>query len=373
ADSFYVTRTGKNPLQDIAKLKKLHGLSSEKFAGPAYRLYKALIKPIELYFNSPRLLIVPDANLYYLNFEALLDKPGSKEFSQMSYLIRRYNISYLLSAASAIQFKDVQQVARTDRALLFAPVFTDDMKNRYLKGQTQQLGNESIYAYLYRQPFALQAALKIGEYIPGDLFKEQKADEQAFKKAAPNYRVLHLGTHAEVNDLSPLQSRLFFAQAMPADTSDNDDGYLYAYEIYAMQLKADLAVLTACETGGGAFHQGEGVISLAHSFMYAGCSSVIMSLWKIDDKTSAEIITDFYRLLSEGKSKSEALRQAKLQYLNKSSAAMAHPYYWAGLALIGDNGAVYISSYYWLWYLFGGLTILGTGYVLFRWFKFRLH
>ncbi|RYY38066.1 MAG: CHAT domain-containing protein [Sphingobacteriaceae bacterium] len=366
ADTFYVTRTGKKVLQDIAALKNLHGLRSEQFTGPAYRLYHRLIKPVEQYFSSTRLLIVPDADLYYLNFETLINKPGLTDFSQMSYLIRKYNISYLLSAASAIQFKDAHQAARTDRALLFAPVFTDDMKNRHLKGQITPLGDESIYQYLYRQPFALKAAIQIGRYIPGDLFTEQRAGERAFKNAAPDYRVLHLGTHAEVNDLSPLQSRLFFARTLPEDTTDTDDGYLYAYEIYAMHLKADLAVLTACETGGGVLHQGEGVISLAYSFMYAGCSSVIMSLWNIDDKTSAEIITEFYRLLAEGKSKSEALRLSKLQYLNKATATMAHPYYWAGLTLVGDDAAVYTTSFHWLWYLLGSVILVCVSFMILR-------
>lgn len=350
-DTFRVRRTGREVLKDIPVLKNPDKLDMRKFTAPAYRLYSSLIKPLEPYFNSSRLLIVPDADLYYLNFESLVTREQETDFSDMPYLIRKYNISYLLSTASAIQFKHAQIAARNHKALLFAPVFTDKMKSNSLKGLKGPADDESTYKYLYRQPFALQAVLQIGRYISGDLFTEQKAGERTFKRVAPGYDILHLGTHAQVNDQAPLQSRLFFARALPEDTTDTEDGYLYAYEIYAMKLKAEMAVLTACQTGTGAYHQGEGVISLAHSFMYAGCPSVVMSLWNIDDKTSAGIITEFYRLLSTGKSKSEALRLSKLHYLDKASGAMAHPYYWAGLALIGDDTPVFAHPYRWLWLL----------------------
>ena len=371
AQIFEVKRISKKTLTDIGKIKNLHGLTAAQFSGPAHRLYQSLIKQVEPNFSSKRLLIVPDGDLYYINFESLISRPGERNFSRMPYLIREYNISYLLSAASAIQFKNAQHAAKLDKALLFAPVFTDEMKAQYAKKAAGYVEDGSIYQYLYRQPFALKAALQIGRYISGDIFVKQKAGEQAFKKAAPNYRILHLGTHAQVNNQSPLQSRLFFARALPADTLNTDDSYLHAYEIYAMHLKAELAVLTACETGSGVYHQGEGVISLAHSFMYAGCSSVIMSLWKIDDKTSASIITDFYKLLSQGRSKSDALRLAKLQYMDNAPANMSHPYFWAGLALIGDDAPAYPASYYWLWFVLGGILLAGLCYGGYRLIYFR--
>lgn len=257
-------------------------------------------------------------------------------------------------------------MTNNDKALLFAPVFTDEMKSSYAatgKGSGEDL---STYKYLYRQPFALQAVQKIGKYVASDFYVEQKADESAFKKAAPNYRFLHLGTHAEVNNQSPLQSKLFFAKMLPADSTYQDDGYLHAYEIYAMQLKAELAVLTACETGNGSYQHGEGIMSLANSFMHAGCSSVIMSLWKIDDKTSSSIITEFYKLLSEGKSKSEALRLAKLDYLKKANSDMSNPYFWAGLALIGDDTPVYPDKTHWIWYVLGVFVLLASGIYFFK-------
>ncbi|SEK17817.1 CHAT domain-containing tetratricopeptide repeat protein [Parapedobacter koreensis] len=347
--TFRALRIGREVLDDAKSLRELHGLTAAAFVAPAHRLYQALIKPVEPYFTSNRLLIVPDAELYLLNFEVLLADQQEKRFSRMPYLIHTYDLSYLLSAASAVQFKAAHRAKTKERALLFTPVFTDEMKAMYRKNLKQHGLEDSDYLYLYRQPFALQAARQIGSVVAHDLYAEQDAQEQVFKQVAPDYRILHLGTHAELNDEAPLLSRLFLAKASPGDTLNREDGYLHAYEIYAMQLRAELAVLTACETGAGAWRNGEGVISLAHSFMHAGCPSVVMSLWKIDEKASMDIIARFYDRLAKGDSKSTALRNAKLHLMEKGDERLAHPYYWAGLALIGDNAPVYgsVTTYYW--------------------------
>ena len=353
--SFHVHRIGKAILDEVKYLNELHGLTADAFGAHAYTLYRELILPVQSCFAADRLLIVPDAELYALNFEVLISDRSAKRFSEMPYLIRKYDIAYLLSAASAVQFKSVLDEASEDRALLFAPVFTDEMKADYRKSLPVMA--EDDYFYLYRQPFALQAALRIGRFVNHDLYAEGQAKERVFKELAADYRILHFGTHAEVNNQSPLQSRLFFAQALADDTLNTDDGYLYAYEIYAMQLRAELAVLTACETGVGAWRHGEGVVSLAHSFMHAGCPSVVMSLWKIDEKASTDIIAGFYEFLAKGERKSTSLRKSKLRWMERNDERLAHPYYWAGLALIGDVKPLY-PSYSWMYWVFGTLTIV---------------
>ncbi len=355
--TFHVHRLDNEVLQDIKALQHLHDLKAASFADPAHRLYELLVKPVEPHFASKRLLIIPDADLYYLNFEVLISHPHEERFSRMPYLIHTYNISYLLSTASAIQFKKAYHSQKQKKALLFSPVFTDQMKADYRNSLPAQAIAEEDYFYLYRQPFALQAAKQIGKLISHDLLAEQDAEERRFKQIAPDYRILHLGTHAEVNNQSPLQSRFFFAKALADDTLNTDDGYLYAYEIYAMQLRAELAVLTACETGGGGIRNGEGVISLAHSFLHAGCSGVVMTLWKIDEKTNADIVSRFYEYLSKGMDKSEALRRAKLDFMGSNDGELNHPYYWAGLALIGDSASVY-ENHVWLYWFIGIVSTL---------------
>ena len=353
---FRAHRLPRQLLEDIQPLQELYNLSASQFMMHARQLYKNLITPVADDILSEKLFIIPDADLYYLNFELLVASDAGKNFRDMDYLLRHYNVSYLLSAASAIQFRAAQGKSR-DKALLLAPVFTDAMKASYRSGIRDTLQADANYFTLLRQPFALHAAQEIRKYLSSDLLAEEQAQESRFKSAAGNYRVPHLGTHAEINDHAPLQSRFFLAKPTAADTSDQEDGYLHAYEIYTMQLRAELAVLTACETGGGSWNQGDGVISLAHSFMHAGCPSVIMSLWKIDEKTSSAIITRFYRLLADGLSKSEALREAKLEYLRDADGELSHPYYWAGMALIGNDDPVFSPTHRWLWYAAAALLL----------------
>lgn len=364
-DDFRMKRMDRDALQNIGKMQNLHTLSAKEFSTPAYGLYRALLAPLEPYFDGSKLLIIPDADLHYLNFELLIFHEEDGGFGDMPYLIHTYDISYLLSASSAIQFKEAYgRGAKRSRALLFAPVFSDQMKADFRQALSGNAMADDDYYFLSRQPFSLQTAKRIGRFFANDLYAEQNAKENVFKRSAKDYSILHLGTHAEVNDVSPLQSRLFFAKALPDDTTDTDDGYLHAYEIYSMQLRAELAVLTACETGLGLLRQGEGVMSLAHSFMHAGCPSVVMSLWKIDEKTSADIVAKFYEYLSKGIGKSEALRRAKLDFLRTSDDELKHPYYWAGLTLIGDAGPVY-RNHRWQYWIAGLAVLVGGSFWLY--------
>ncbi|WP_290797845.1 CHAT domain-containing protein [Flavihumibacter sp. UBA7668] len=357
AKQFHVHRLPNRISKDVAALKELYTISAANFKTPAFRLYQQLIQPVEAKFSGKNLLVIPDGELFYLNMELLISDNKANDFAGMPYLLNTYNISYQLSATNALLMKSVA-AAKQNKALLLTPVFTDEMKKAYRDANSDSAAIDPYYLNLLRQPFTLQAAKKIGKLLNHDLFAGQDALESVVKTNAAAYSILHLGTHAEVNHSAPLQSRFYMAKPVPLDSSGKDDGYLHAYEIYGLPLQADLAVLTACETGQGNWVGGEGVISLAHSFMYAGCPSVVMSLWKIDEKSSAEIITNFYKELANGSSKSEALRQAKLQHI-KEASAQSHPYFWAGMTLVGDTDPVYPSRFWW-WILAAALLAATT-------------
>ncbi len=366
---FRVQRMHRNVLTDVAALRNLYNLSPENFAKPAFRLYSQLIAPAKDLLLTKKLLIVPDDELYYLNFEVLISSGTNKGFESMPYLVKQFEISTLLSATSALHYSHAMQQQK-GKALLITPVFTDEMKAAYRKKIANDLLADQQYLMLIRQPFTLNAAEQISRYINTDLLSGQAALESSFKRRAGDYNILHLGTHAEINNASPALSRFFLAKPTGDDSATEEDGYLHAYEIYGMNLRANLAVLNACETGTGQWREGEGVISLAHSFMYAGCPSVVMSLWKVDEKTSAEVVTLFYKNLSKGMSKSEALQQAKIDYLQNAPSNLAHPYFWAGMTLVGDSQPVVPSSNRWRWIalIAGGLLLIAF---MFRRFVFR--
>lgn len=358
-DNFEVFQFPLSVLENVSRLSAPYQLSIEEFKKSAYNIYKEFIFPIESkYILGKEIIIIPDQELYDLNFELLPASEKGRNFSELDYLIRRFEFSYQLSATSGVRLKQ-QPTVRTSKALLFAPVFTDEMKQSYKTRMENSLMEDAGYYHQLNQPFSLQAAHEIIKHINGDLFLEEEANENRFRNTAGQYHILHLGTHAVANNSDPLQSRLVLAKPTPAGEEKGTDGYLHAYEIYGMQFNAHMAVLLACETGKGAFRSGEGVMSLAHSFMHAGCRSVVMSLWKIDDKTSAEIISEFYKNLSNGDSKTTALRKAKLWYLDNNEGKLAHPYYWAGLAILGDAEPVYKKKLPWTW-IIGGLLIAGS-------------
>ena len=286
-------------------------------------LRKILFDPIVPFLAGTEIFIIPDGSLYALNFEALASDNG--------FLIEDYTISYLLSSTTALLYGNLEDSRITNGALAVAPGFEN--------GENQgSLGEKFI-----KQPFAMKTAEMVEDVFSGLALTAYAASEERFKNEAEEYRIIHLGTHTEINVKSPMLSRLILSR------SDNEDGYLHAYELYNLPLRAELAVLTACETGVGKSSESEGVLSMAHGFAYAGCPSLIMSLWEIDEKTSAQIIEDFYAYLSDGMAKNEAIRKAKLNYIEKNEGELVNPYYWSGLVLFGDVSPIESgNSYGWL-------------------------
>jgi CHAT domain-containing protein len=115
-------------------------------------------------------------------------------------------------------------------------------------------------------------------------------------------------------------------------------------------------VLSACSSGFGKIQQGEGPISIARAFSYAGCPSVVMSLWKIPDEVTSAIMKDFYRELKNGKQKDEALRLAQLKFLNETGDPLYHhPYFWSGLVVMGNTDP--LPKEFPMWIVYGGIAL----------------
>lgn len=205
----------------------------------------------------------------------------------------------------------------------------------------------------------------IADHFEGQFYEGATASEQLFKEYAPNYDIIHLATHAIIDDVHPMNSRLLFSlnedSVQNANSPDESaqDGNLYAWELYNMQLNAQMAVLSACNTGFGKLQRGEGVMSLGRAFAYAGCPSIIMSLWPAQDQATADIMVNFYQGLSAGMTKDEALQKAKLKYLENTDELFAHPFYWASFVVQGDSAPLNtpygMFSYWWLG---GGLALV---------------
>jgi len=271
-----------------------------------------------------RLVILPDGKLNYLPFELLQTAPTTerKAYASIPFLLKKYAISYA-QAVPAI-FPSIRR-QQQDTYLGFAPSY--DVQ-----------GGRSFTNLTFNAGEIQQAA----DFWDGTAFLQAKASKSQFEAQAPTAGILHLAMHAMLNDSSPQYSYLQFT-----------DAPLYTYELYSQPLAAQLAVLSACNTGIGKLIEGEGVISLARAFQYAGCPSVAMSLWPVDDQTTAHLMLDFFQQLQAGLPKDEALRAAKLAYLDQAEPALAHPFYWAGINLIGDRSPMAKSTggLGWMWAL----------------------
>jgi CHAT domain-containing protein len=166
------------------------------------------------------------------------------------------------------------------------------------------------------------------------VYLEGEATEERLKHAGlEHYRYVHLATHGVVDEKHPRLSGLILAE----EKGSAEDGVLRLGEIYNLSLNADLVVLSACETGLGQLARGEGVIGLTRGFLYAGASSVLVSLWRVADASTATLMSDFYRELLTGKPASHALRAAKLSAIHRDPES-AKPYSWSAFVLIGEGG-----------------------------------
>lgn len=310
---------------------------------PDELLFKALWEPFSKKFQGERIIIVPVGQLFYLNFE-LLSHNGS-------YLIEDYNISYALSFST---YFSSDQNKQKGRLLAIAPGFEEEIKEHYLSKLDSLEVPDKDYLRTLRQPWSVSYTKELGQTYSNYILAGLSATESQVKQKLPQGQVIFFGTHAIAEAEDPLRSRLVLAK----ETGEQvEDGYLHAYELYGLPLSAGLTILSACESGLGQLQEGEGMVSLAYSIQYAGCPSTVMSLWKVDEKINTEISRSFLQHLSSGMEKSEALRQAKLDYL--ASGGQAHPFYWGGMVLMGQDGEVAMERKGGSWMILVGMVLLG--------------
>ncbi|MBO3699665.1 CHAT domain-containing protein [Roseivirga sp. E12] len=319
----------------------------ESFGEGGYKLYQSVLEPLVNHISSSSLVIIPDKDLWNINFDLLLSSsPSSTDYAKHDYLLKRYSISYANSVS--LLFKEIKRKnpQKTLLALAFGP---NEQRDTDLKN-FRDSPKENL-------PGTAAEVRGLSNSINGDFYYGHEASEFAFKKSAPNYSVLHLALHGEVDEENPDNSKLYFT---PDTTSKVEDNTLHTFELYHMELNAELAVLSACNTGSGNIKNGEGIMSLGKAFQYAGVKSVLLSQWEVSDAIAPVIMSSFYDNLKEGMSKSESLRQAKLEFLKNSNNITSNPYYWGSFFIVGNPDPINLNpkSNHWYWVI--GLLMLAT-------------
>jgi len=303
----------------------------------SYQLYEQLIAPVKANLVGTQLIIVPDGALWHLNFDLLHTRQDpSNNPKNWSFLLKEYAISYANSAT-----------------LLFDK---DNARNdEIISSKAQEClafsfsGNSNLSD---TKTLSLHTLRNSSIDLPGT---REEIKAQNFKKLAGDYNMLHLAVHGDVDNEHPENSKLYFTKSK--DTLD--DNFLYSHELFALDIPAELVVLSACNTGTGKIAKGEGIMSLGTAFQYAGTKSLVLTNWEVSDKTTPKIMEYFYSNLREGKNKAAALQQAKLQFLTTTSPETNHPYYWGGFYLLGDVAPIqFANNNYKYWMLGAGILAM---------------
>lgn len=297
-----------------------------------------------------RLTFVRDDFLHYLPFEALIedcdevaDSPAS-DLAHAPYRACRFlglekAISYAPSAGSLRKLRDGRPApTRIQPSLLaMAPFATvgpgADAQRSATGGSLLGLGPLR---------FSQVEIERVAAAMPGPRSHlDGEATESNFKSLAPRYRTLHLATHGLITDSLPMTSGVL----LQAD--DREDGLLQANEVLGLELDAELVTLSACRTGRGALHRGEGILGLSRAFLYAGARSVVVSMWDVDDRPTPDLMGAFYRALAAGQGPAEALRLARRELFSQTGTerwvvrdrevSFAHPRYWAAFVVNGGS------------------------------------
>jgi CHAT domain-containing protein len=340
-----------NDLQQRVELLSAKWMDAKTTAATLYELYQQLWSPLAGDIKNKNIIIVPDGILYNISFEALTPSK-TNDFAGITStsLLNKYNFSYIYSLF--LLQKNSHTLNAKENFIGFVPGFNDDQKKAYARAVKDSMYLDKSYLSLLPLPFTHQLAEKMHNIFGGGLYAEEASTSRSFKQYAGNHTIIHIGTHAESNNDYPELSRLIFSKG-----SDNADNSLFLFDIYDCDLSSQLTVLTACESGKPGFKDGEGMISLAHAFNYAGSESILTGLWKIDEQTSATIADYFYKNLLKGLRKDEALRLAKLEYFKTAKGRTLAPQYWSGLIIMGDTNPViiYEKSY---WYYYVGIILI---------------
>jgi CHAT domain-containing protein/Tfp pilus assembly protein PilF len=306
-----------------------------RYADTAHQLYRSLLGPAEeILRDKPRLIVSPDGPLLLLSFEALLTRPSSssRSYADLPYLLAEKSVTYVPSASVFAELggpqPSVLPAATAGSGLFLFLGFADP-------DYGQSAGQPSFRSL----PASRAEVEEIARLFPSDqvrLYLGADASEANVREnpALREARWIHFAVHGFFNEERPELSGLVLTQG-----GERDAGLLQAYEIFNLDLTADLVVLSACDTALGKNVSGEGILGVSRAFLYAGASSVVVSLWQVSDASTSDLMIRFYRHLSQSGDKAEALRLSKLEMIREGR--YDHPYRWAPFILIGrPAGAV---------------------------------
>ena len=323
------------------------------------RLFAELFPPQvqEAIRGATRLVLSPDGKLWNVPFAALITN-GSGEPAYLGLTTRlAYAQSLTLFASSSAD------AARGQGALIIGnPVYDESRRARMVAATKAGPANASKTVAPMRADrrlfdaralslsgeapkqlaYAQEEARKVAELYHSVPHTGVEPTEAWFRQHAGQAKIIHLATHGFLNPIAPESGGILLAVPGPDDPirDYSNDGALLAWEIPALRLKADMVVLSACETGLGNDVEGGGLIGLTRAFQIAGAKSIVASQWKVADASTAALMTAFHRNLIAGRDRDEALRLAMVEIAKREDLGWNAPYYWAPFVLVGETGPI---------------------------------
>ncbi|MFC2165227.1 CHAT domain-containing protein [Acidobacteriota bacterium] len=359
--AFVITRNDIELFQ-IPKRKELHEMVSDYLKvitdrenqdfRLGYELFTNLVEP-GLKEEIKNIIFIPGDILSFLPFETLVTQENTK-----NWLIQKHRIAYAPSISSLnelIKRKKANGTKRRKELLAFGDPFFGSLEAEENGDDIlQDFFSTSTYN-LYRLEYSNTEIEKISAH-----FKKKKratfqrldaSEEQLKSQALDDYKIIHFATHSLVDNKNPARSSI----VLSLDNDKREDGFLQMREIYNLKLNSDLVTLSACQTGLGQFIRGEGIEGINRAFFYAGSSSVLMSLWAVNDQATYQLMERFYTHLRASESIMNSLRKAKLEMI--SSDILSHPYYWAGFIVSGKADQIIFPKSK-LKYILAGASII---------------
>ncbi len=297
----------------------------------AAQLSTMLLGPIQRHLAKKQLLVVPDGALFNVPFSAL---PDPRVTTETVPLIVEHEVVVLPSASTLARLRS--EIAGRPTGKKLVAVIADPVYSR-ADPRLRSLANDKGCRF-QRLPFAREEATAILSLVPRSggegAFDFQASRQRVLSEELGDYRYVHFATHAYVDNAHPEVSALVLS--LVDEHGHEQDGFLRLYDIVNLNLSADLVVLSGCRTGLGRQVRGEGVIGLARGFFYAGAARLVVSLWDVNDRATAELMKNFYQpiLGTERLSPSAALRAVQVSMWKQPQ--WRAPYYWASFVLSGE-------------------------------------
>ncbi|MCJ7581923.1 MAG: CHAT domain-containing protein [Candidatus Aminicenantes bacterium] len=301
-----------------------------------YKLFSLLVQP-GLDHGMNRIIFIPDDILHFLPFETLLTQKEKPR-----WLVQDYRISYVPSITSfrEILLRKTGKNRGKDILSYGNPFFGEyeGTENSEVALSPDDTRSDFRLIPLRFSQMEVEKIATLFKKNKRDVYTGEEATETSFKRAdLADYKIIHFATHGLIDNHNPARSSIVLSLR---DLS-SEDGFLQMREVFDLKMNADLVVLSACQTGLGQYIKGEGIEGINRAFFFAGASSVLMSLWAVNDQASYQFMQRFYTHLRSSDSIVDALRQSKIEMIN--SDALSHPFYWAGFIVSGHADKVVFS------------------------------